>query len=338
MFGKRNYFNKNKKIGFKRAISFFIFFIFVVGFIFSAVYVPQILAQGNTDVAGMNQLTKIGLPQQDLVVVIMNIIRVVLGFLGIIGVILVIYAGFVWMTSKGEEEKITKAKKILINATIGLIITLSAFAIVHFVIQSILNKVLETATSSTYSSTTSGNVSFIPSFVVKWVDPKNNETNVFLCRSIQVGFSDKLNVDTINTNNILIKIKDGKKENEICNIKKDCASGKCETNKCIGETVSGSFTVMSDVFRFRAEKDFEENATYQVEITTNVKSEKNRAISSIDSKRRWIFATGSLSDTTPPKVNQVYPENNGTNVCLTTPIQSIFNEPMDVISLMNKDA
>jgi hypothetical protein len=51
-----------------------------------------------------------------------NVINIVLGFLAVIAVVLCLYAGFLWMTAAGDEEKITKAKDILKAAVIGLII------------------------------------------------------------------------------------------------------------------------------------------------------------------------------------------------------------------------
>src|SRR3989344_7811903 len=75
-----------------------------------------------------------GLGQQDIRLTIANIIRIVLGLVGIIILALMVYAGFLWMTSAGDTDKIDRAKHILINATIGLAITLSAFAITQFVI------------------------------------------------------------------------------------------------------------------------------------------------------------------------------------------------------------
>lgn len=84
---------------------------------------------------------EIGLPQNDPRIIIANIIRVALGFLGILAVVLIIYAGFIWMTAGGDEEKIDKAKKYLINATIGLVIIISSFAIATFV----LSKLYEAA-------------------------------------------------------------------------------------------------------------------------------------------------------------------------------------------------
>jgi hypothetical protein len=60
-------------------------------------------------------------------------VSTVLGLLGIIFIILIIYAGIMWMTAEGEEAKVEKAQKILKNAIIGLIITVSAYAIYKIV-------------------------------------------------------------------------------------------------------------------------------------------------------------------------------------------------------------
>ena len=43
------------------------------------------------------------------------------------------------MTAGGNEEQIKKARGWLINATIGLIIILAAYAISHFVIKSLVS-------------------------------------------------------------------------------------------------------------------------------------------------------------------------------------------------------
>ena len=61
------------------------------------------------------------------------LIGVALSFLGIIFLCLIIYGGFLWMTSAGNEEKVRKAQKVLSQATIGLIIVLSAYSITYFV-------------------------------------------------------------------------------------------------------------------------------------------------------------------------------------------------------------
>ncbi len=66
------------------------------------------------------------------------IIKLVLGFLGVIFVVLIIYSGFNWMTSAGNEEKISTAKKTMVAAIIGLTIILAAYAITYFVLDVVI--------------------------------------------------------------------------------------------------------------------------------------------------------------------------------------------------------
>lgn len=67
------------------------------------------------------------------------VIGVFLSLLGIIFLILVLYAGFTWMTSLGNEYKVRKAKDTLIQATIGIIIIISAYAITYSVFNALQN-------------------------------------------------------------------------------------------------------------------------------------------------------------------------------------------------------
>lgn len=60
------------------------------------------------------------------------IIGAVLSFLGVIFLILMIYGGYQWMTAAGDEQKVTKAKDLIRNAIIGLIVVLAAYAITAF--------------------------------------------------------------------------------------------------------------------------------------------------------------------------------------------------------------
>jgi len=61
-------------------------------------------------------------------------ITTALSLLGVIFLVLMIYAGYNWMTARGEEEKVTKAKDTIMRAIIGLIIVVAAYAISTFVI------------------------------------------------------------------------------------------------------------------------------------------------------------------------------------------------------------
>jgi hypothetical protein len=68
-----------------------------------------------------------------------SIINVALGFLGIVFLVLLLYAGFLWMTAAGDETKTKKAKDIIMQSIIGLVIVVAAFAISNFVLGSLLN-------------------------------------------------------------------------------------------------------------------------------------------------------------------------------------------------------
>ena len=70
--------------------------------------------------------------------IIVDIIKVVLGFLGILAVVIILFAGFKWMTAGGNEENVTAAKKMLIAGIIGLVIILSAYALATFIIKQII--------------------------------------------------------------------------------------------------------------------------------------------------------------------------------------------------------
>ena len=71
--------------------------------------------------------------------IIGKLINIFLGFLGVIFLVLMLYAGFLWMTAQGEETKVKRAKDMITQAIIGLIIVVAAFAISNFVLASLLN-------------------------------------------------------------------------------------------------------------------------------------------------------------------------------------------------------
>lgn len=67
-------------------------------------------------------------------------VQAILGFLGIIFLCLVIYGGFKWMMGRENTKVADEAITIIKNATIGLIVVLSAYAIWVFVANVFINK------------------------------------------------------------------------------------------------------------------------------------------------------------------------------------------------------
>ncbi|MBT3817156.1 MAG: hypothetical protein HOG08_02305 [Candidatus Magasanikbacteria bacterium] len=66
-----------------------------------------------------------------------TVIGSALSMIGVLFFILMLYAGFLWMTARGDEGQTTKAKDTIIAAVIGLIIVLSSYAVTRFVFQSV---------------------------------------------------------------------------------------------------------------------------------------------------------------------------------------------------------
>ena len=62
-----------------------------------------------------------------------RVIRMILTFLGVLFLILMIYGGYIWMMARGNEQEVEKAKNIIKNALIGLIVVLAAYAITWLV-------------------------------------------------------------------------------------------------------------------------------------------------------------------------------------------------------------
>mgnify|MGYP000844684044 CR=1 FL=1 len=87
---------------------------------------------------GLNFASNTGLANVDPRVTVARVIRIGLGFLGVLAVGLIMYAGFLWMSAKGNEEKVEQAKKILTSAAIGLAIILAAFGIASFILSKLL--------------------------------------------------------------------------------------------------------------------------------------------------------------------------------------------------------
>ncbi len=87
---------------------------------------PGILRNETLPPTGIN--AKDTLPQ-----LVGTIINVALSLIGLIFLCLMVYAGFLWLTARGEAEPIDKAKEIIKTSIIGLVVVMSAYAITALV-------------------------------------------------------------------------------------------------------------------------------------------------------------------------------------------------------------
>lgn len=167
----------------------------------SLLLVKTALAVGAIDV-GISQVeSSLPLSSTSPLSIVVNIIQIALSFLGFIAVMIVIYAGFLWMTSGGNEDRITEAKRWLKNGVIGLLIILSAWGLVTFVIKKLLDitggtpgLVLDTANNGSFNNLSLGAMG---SCVIESVYPQDGKKEVPRNTAILITFKEKIQLDTI---------------------------------------------------------------------------------------------------------------------------------------------
>ncbi|OGM01240.1 hypothetical protein A2480_01770 [Candidatus Uhrbacteria bacterium RIFOXYC2_FULL_47_19] len=110
----------------------------LVAFILLILFLPEVVsAQMTTSDVGLDFATATGLATTDIRVFVGRVINAFFALLGFIVVLLYIYAGYLWMTARGDAAKVDQAKKVITNTTIGLIIMIMAYSITAFIIQAL---------------------------------------------------------------------------------------------------------------------------------------------------------------------------------------------------------
>lgn len=74
---------------------------------------------------------------------ISQIITIVLSMIGVVFLGFTIYAGITWMTAQGNEEKVSRAKEMITESIIGIIIVLAAYAISYFVLKATTGSLIQ---------------------------------------------------------------------------------------------------------------------------------------------------------------------------------------------------
>lgn len=70
----------------------------------------------------------------DLRLLIVRVVQILLTLVGLAAVLVVIYGGWLWMTARGNDDQVKRAKKVLINGLIGLVLIISSYFIVQLVV------------------------------------------------------------------------------------------------------------------------------------------------------------------------------------------------------------
>ena len=107
---------------------------------FACLFSSRLLASATSVQEGANAARADGMPTELIGDngVFSRLTNTILLIVGLISVIMLVYGGLRYILSGGDSKKVTDAKNTILYAIIGLIISLLAYAIVHFVLNSVV--------------------------------------------------------------------------------------------------------------------------------------------------------------------------------------------------------
>lgn len=311
--------------------------LFALAFVSVPLFGMPLFAHAQIDNAAEDVASAAGLSTSSVFDIIGTLINVFLGLLGIVFLLLVLYAGFLWMTAGGDDKQVDKARKMLVNATVGLVITLSAYAITTFIV----NWISE-GTGLGGGSGSSGSVSVerlsgsLGSGALRDHYPSRNETDVARNTRIIVTFRDAMDIESF--------ISGYDNAGTPTDTSDDTtATAILAENVSIYETADGIETALTDVsvtfsddlktFVFDPAEylgSSTENASYTVFLSPDILDADGDAVftGSNSSGYEWSFETGTTIDTSPPTVQSYIPAAGATYARNIT-VQITFDEAVD---------
>ena len=90
------------------------------------------LLNGDCEVKSPSSLGKDGL-RKFIMIIAFNILEILLQAVAYISVFLIIYGGFRFITDAGSPDSVVRARKTIINAVVGLIISIFSIGIVNLI-------------------------------------------------------------------------------------------------------------------------------------------------------------------------------------------------------------
>lgn len=249
------------------------------------------LAQVDT---GLGYLEESGLAKTDIRVVIANIIRIVMGFLGTLAVIIILIGGFKWMTAGGNEEKISEAKRLLLNGVIGLVIVLLSFSIASFILSRLQESLGVDREAPGGAGLGGGGVFYPNNLVVKSIAPQGPVAirNV----KVRITFNRDLEADSAEGN-----INVSRSDNN------DKVAGEFKINSRTVEFIPASSCPEPNGNL----KCFDVDTEYRVEVKSGIKSSDGKELRCGGGYPACeaVFTTGDLVDAAPPEGSITYPDD-----------------------------
>jgi hypothetical protein len=182
------------------AVKTLIFFVFILGLLI----IPTVtFAQLTTSDVGLEYAADIGLTTVDIRTLVARVINAFLGLLGLLVVCIFIYAGYLYMTAGGDASKVDRAKQLMINAVIGLVIVLSAYAIAAFIFRAITGASLFSegvrrgGAPSSLGSLRSGSSHLLGNGIIEYHYPEVGQSDVPRNTNISITFKRPLVLSTV---------------------------------------------------------------------------------------------------------------------------------------------
>lgn len=299
----------------------------------------------------------LGLAAVDIRIIVARIIRIALSLIGVVLLCIILYAGYLWMTAGGNDEKILTAKRMMVNAAIGLAIILSAVSIVSYILYLLGVGGGGLGGGIGAPNTTNFQGSGALGQIIKDHYPARNQKGVPRNTKIIITFRVPIRLDSfvqdINNNGIL---GDCVNVGPSMNWKTDCDALKNMDNTHIvitrgdtGEVISGANLLASyengkvSTIVIRPYDTLGSDqllVPYKVRIGKDIRldDQANNYPSAFQKSGlgndyyEWQFTCSTELDTAPPRVNNVFPLPGSTEV-KNSVIQIDFSEAMDPVGL-----
>ncbi len=295
---------KNKRV-------FLLFFLAII--VFFSFLAPKVMA-AESDVLGTQIVENdINLESTSPRTVVVKVINIALGLLGIIAVCIVIFAGFKWMTSGGDEDKISEAKKMLKNGVIGLAIILASWGIVTFIFKSLTDDETSNGNLNAQNILARTGLGAIGNCSIESVYPEANQKDVARNTAIMITFKEAIDPSSLTDSSVIIC-----KQDDF-----DFDNNTCSSTVAFNTPsfTDGNTIAIINPTNYLGNEDSYSN--YVVYLSDSIKKANgNDSIFSSCSYSffLWGFEVSNYLDLTPPIIKSVFPsvDNSADSITVTS--------------------
>jgi len=277
-------------------------FSFTHGFKFNQVRAINVWGDWFDRTVGQRGFADIGFGRNDPRVIIANVVNILFGLLGVLAIGLIMYAGFIWMTAAGDSDKIDRAKTILRNAAIGLLIVLSSFALAVYILGRLF-----LATSGNLNTPGSGRgqggsaLGALGSGIIKSVYPAPGQRDVPRNTAIVITFREEMDPTSL-----CDQVVDGHCASDARLVAANIHVYKSDQGDQDAENLTAVKAASSDNRTFVLSPESylgspTEKIWYSVALTEGIKRVNGQSAFSLGGFQ-WEFEVSNLLDLTPPQV------------------------------------